>query len=354
MNNTTRILAMILLASFGGAACGAQGPANLDEPSATGSKKNTNTNDDDDGDKPVAKSTSSNPPPKSEASQPSTPTTTTPQLSLLTPATANTGTTSLTLTVAGSGFASNAMVKFNGQVVASQIVSANSMSATITSAQLAQVGTFPVVVSSGGVDSNPINFTVVNAITPVRLTSLSPARMAQFSTATTVAVNGGGFANGAKVSFNGTELSTTFGSAGLLTATIPETSLRTAGSFSITVNSDGQLSAPLTFTVDPRTSPTLTSVNITGLFAGAGSTAVDVRGTGFDGTTRVAVYSPALTTGEALTPTTVTGSTTVTVTIPAKHFSIAGEVTVRAYNLLPNGQGLYATGSKTITVTPSG
>ena len=70
------------------------------------------------------------------------------------------------------------------------------------------------------------------------------------SGATNITVNGTGFVSGAVVSFNGTNLTTTFTSATALGATVPATMLATSGVPSVVVtNPDGAASAPLTFYV---------------------------------------------------------------------------------------------------------
>jgi len=357
-----RVLTFLAVSSsLGAVACMAPGESELaggsskKESDSTSKKKKKTTEDDE---LPSPKGDVSAP---ADPSTPSTPigpgggdpTANAPMLSLLTPASATQGATTLTLTVAGSNFASNATVKFGGQAVPAQLSGANSLTATLSAANLATVGNFPVVVSSAGVDSNPINFQVVARNLAVRVSNLQPSSVLEDSQATTLNVTGVDFGALARVTFNGTEIPTTYNSATSLTATIPAASLSRPGSFPVAVVSNGQTSAPVTFTVNARPVPTLTSTDITGVFQGRGDSPLTVRGSNYDSSTRVAVYSPARPNGVALTPSTVSATQAV-VTVPALDFSQAGTITVRVYNLLPVGTGLYASNSLAITVTASG
>ena len=74
-----------------------------------------------------------------------------------------------------------------------------------------------------------------------------------------------------------------------------------------------------------------------------------VKGTSFDATTRVAVYSPPYPSGEALTPTDFS-TAQARVTVPARHLTQSGTLKVRVYNLLPDGNGLYASGTQNVTL----
>lgn len=307
--------------------------------------------------KPKSKASADTEPTPPTPKTPTTPTNpsnpTAPSLSLVSPTSGTQGAASIQVSLAGSNFGANAVVKFAGVAVPSQAQGATSIVATVPQANLAQVGSFPIVVSNNGIDSNAITFTVVAVNTPVRLTSLTPPRVSEDSQATPLTVNGSGFAQGATVAFNGQDLTTNFVSETQLTATIPAASLTQPGTFPVTVRSGTQLSTPLSFTVDPRSTPTLTSIDTTTVLQNRVALSFVVRGSGFDTSTRVAVYSPAVPAGQAITPTATT-STTANATIPANHFAQAGDIAVRVYNLLPNNTGAYATNSATMKVQASG
>src|ERR1035437_5728977 len=81
----------------------------------------------------------------------------------LVPATAVPGGTEFTLTVNGAGFASGAIVNWNGSARATTFVSSTKLTALIPASDIAAAGTIPVTVSNatpGGGTSNPAMFAV--------------------------------------------------------------------------------------------------------------------------------------------------------------------------------------------------
>jgi hypothetical protein len=71
------------------------------------------------------------------------------------------------------------------------------------------------------------------------ITSISPTTISVGSPATTLTVNGSGFTSASQVYFNGVAAATSFVSSAQLTATIPATSLATAGNVSVSVYTSG-------------------------------------------------------------------------------------------------------------------
>jgi hypothetical protein len=71
------------------------------------------------------------------------------------------GSASFTLTVYGTGFASDAVVSWNGAALATTFVKSSELTATVTAADLATAETASVTVSNGGVVSNVDYFQVV-------------------------------------------------------------------------------------------------------------------------------------------------------------------------------------------------
>ncbi len=93
-----------------------------------------------------------------------------PSISSLSPDARTAGSTAFELTVNGSGFVNNSIVRWNGQSRTTTFVSAAQIKAQITAADIQTVGSFPVTVfngSPGGGTSAPVNFTVSNATVSV-------------------------------------------------------------------------------------------------------------------------------------------------------------------------------------------
>lgn len=190
-----------------------------------------------------------------------------PTISSITPDAVTAGTGDVSLTVNGSGFASGASVKWNGNPIGTVFVGASQLTATVPASDVAHPGTAHVTVSSGGVSSNAVTFTIVAG---PALTSLSPNSTTAGSPAFTLTVTGTGFASTATVLWNGSSsLSTTFHSATQLTATVPANLIASPGTASVTVKSSGVSSNALNFTV--VAGPSLTSLSPTAITAGTGA-----------------------------------------------------------------------------------
>ncbi len=83
-----------------------------------------------------------------------------PSITMLMPNTAFSGGSAFTLTVAGSGFGTDATVYWNAIPQASSYVTGNQVTAQISSGEIANPGTIAVYVRSGGKNSNSLNFMV--------------------------------------------------------------------------------------------------------------------------------------------------------------------------------------------------
>jgi len=125
-----------------------------------------------------------------------------PSVTSLSPSSASAGSISLTLTINGSGFIASSSVTFNGLPHAATFVSASQLSITLSSSDLANAGTFAVVVtnpSPGGGNSQPLNFTVTsvsNSGVPTLLTPTNGDILPAGTTSTNLtwsAVNGASY-----------------------------------------------------------------------------------------------------------------------------------------------------------------
>jgi hypothetical protein len=184
-------------------------------------------------------------------------------ITALSRASATAGDPAFDLTVTGTGFVSGSLIAFGGVELATTYLSATQLRATVPAALLNYTGTLAVYVVNpdpNGGASFPVSFTVAagSGTPPLSLTALSPNSVATGSGPVTLVVTGTGFASGATVTFNGTDLATTFVSATRLTATVPAPFLTQAGTAQIAVRSTaGGVTSALPFTigaVDPAPS----------------------------------------------------------------------------------------------------
>jgi len=239
-----------------------------------------------------------------------------PALSSLNPNTITAGSATFTLTVNGTGFASGAVVQWNGSPLSSTFQSANELTATVPANLVASVNSVPVSVSSGGVISNSLPFAIVAAPT---ISSLDPNTITAGSPAFTMTVHGSGFASGASVKWNGTALGTVFVSATQLTATVLASDVASPGTDHVTVTSGGVTSNSMNFTV--VSGPAITSLNPSTATAGGTAFTLTVTGTGFRSGAVVDWNTTALT-------TSFSSATQLTASVPASLIATAGTASV--------------------------
>jgi hypothetical protein len=177
-----------------------------------------------------------------------------PAITTLAPSSAFAGGAGFTLTVNGTGFISTSVVNWAGSPRATTFVSETEITATINAADIAKAGTFKVTVTNpapGGGTSAASNF-VVNNPAPT-LTSISPNSATHGGPAFTLTANGTGYGSVSVIEWNGKKLTTTYVSNIKLTAPVPATDIKTAGSAAVTVvnpTPGGGTSAPQTFTIN--------------------------------------------------------------------------------------------------------
>ncbi len=159
-----------------------------------------------------------------------------PSISGLSPDHKAAGSAGFTVTASGSGFATGAVVRWNGSSRTTHYVSASQLTAEISAADVASAGSASVTVfnpAPGGGTSGAAPFSIVNPAPT--LVGISPDHKAAGSAGFTVTVSGGGFATGAVVKWNGSSRTTHYVSASQLTAEISAADVASAGSASVTV-----------------------------------------------------------------------------------------------------------------------
>ena len=170
-------------------------------------------------------------------------------------------------------------------------------------------------------------FLAIAAIAQPTISLLNPASATAGASDTELAVTGTNFEDGAVVVFGTEDLTTTWGSATGISATIPAALLAVAGTPAVTVrNPDDQVSNALTFTIEaPAPAPTISLLNPISATAGAPDTELAIAGTNFvDGA--VVVF------GGVDLATDFGNSTSVSAIIPAALLEATGTPAVLVRN----------------------
>jgi len=255
------------------------------------------------------------------------------------------------VTLTGTNFAAGATVNVvapaNGVTVSGvTFVNATTITATLTMTATANLGARSITVTSGGVTTAPVTFTVV-APAPT-LTAIAPTSGARGSVNLPVTLTGTNFAAGATVNVPGgsgiTVNNTTVASATQITATFTIAAGATLQGNSVTVTSGGVTTTSVTFTVVAPGTPTLTAI-APNSGSRSGGTPVPVTLTGTNFVTGASVNVP---TGSGIT---VSGVTVVSPTQITATFAIVGRATLAADNVTVTSGGV-TTGPVTFTVTP--
>ena len=260
-----------------------------------------------------------------------------PAISSLSPNSLAVSATPQTLTIDGTGFLATSTVTFNGVAHTPAYMSASQLTISLTTADLASVGSFPVVVTNpapGGGASAPASFTVT-ANNPVpTVTLLSPASLTVGSTAQTLTINGTGFLSTSTVTFNGVGHTPTYLSASQLTISLTTADLASVGSFPVVVTNPtpgGGASAPASFTVTAiNPIPTITLLSPASLAVGATPQTLTINGTGFLATSTVTFN------GIAHTPAYLSTSQ-LTISLTTADLAMAGSYPVVVTNPTPGG-----------------
>ena len=187
---------------------------------------------------------------------------------------------------------------------------------------------------AGNNKTNQLPFIITGgtAGTPPTLTSINPNTSFNNVASVALTANGTGFVSSSVIVWNGTAMPTTFVSATQLTTTIPATFLTTVGTENVFVlNPDSTVSntLPFTITVNPATTPTLTSISPTKSAVGDPGFTLTLNGTNFAAGC-VAYF------GATALPTTVVSSTQLTAQVPASALTAVAEIPVTAKNTQSN------------------
>ena len=253
-----------------------------------------------------------------------------PTITLLSPNSAVAGSLSggatLTMTVTGTNFVSSSTVYWGPTPLATTYTNPTSLTAQVTSAQLAASGSGSVTVQNGSAAaaSTVSAFTVAGP----NITSLSPnsavAGSITGNATLAVTVSGTNFVNGSTVYWGATPLATTFTNATSLTAQVTSTQLAPAGPASVTIQngSAAAVSAASTFTVS---GPTVVSLNPTSAAAGANPLILTVTGTNF-------IAGSSVYWGSTPLATTYINAASLTAQVTGTQLASAGPVNITVQN----------------------
>ena len=162
-----------------------------------------------------------------------------PVISALRQTSTSVGQSSFTLVVDGSGFLDSSIVRLGGSARPTRRVAPGTLEATLTVADLADVGTFQVTVANaapGGGSSAAAVFTVMGVVPSL---TLLPSTGGAVGGGFTLGVHGSGFTRASIVRWNGVDLATDYRSGRRLFATVPDALMRAAGIASVAVFSPG-------------------------------------------------------------------------------------------------------------------
>ena len=279
----------------------------------------------------------------------------TPTTSGLSPTNATQGENGLTLTVSGTNFVNNAVVRWNGADRATTFVSSSLLEAAVSTADLASSGTASVTVfnpAPGGGVSNAQTFTIDPQSTPnpvPTVGTLSPNTASQGGAGFTLTVNGSNFASSALVRWNGSNRATTFVSPTQLTATIPASDIATAGNVTVTVFNPapgGGTSNNSTFsiTVPNNPVPVASSLSPSSEIAGGAGFTLTVNGSSF-------VSGSTVRWNNSNRTTTFVSANQLTATINAADIASSGTASVTVFSPTPGGG---TSGALTFTIQSSG
>jgi hypothetical protein len=234
-------------------------------------------------------------------------TTPTPAITSISPNRVPAGSSTLTLTIAGSGFLNTSVVQVGGITELATYVNSTQLTVTVPANQLTSGAEISVVVANGSLSSSSgttINLEVDNPAPTI--TSLTPTTALEGTASAIVTITGTGFVPSTVINVNGSARTTTYINATQVSAALPTSDFTAAGSLSFTaVNSapGGGTSAAMSLSVN---NPAVGAINLnpSSLFSGASTaTTVTVTGSGFvpssvvqvNGTARATTYVSGIT-----------------------------------------------------------
>jgi len=259
-----------------------------------------------------------------------------PRITTINPTSILGGSAAFTLTVNGSNFTQNTVVRFNGSPLTTTFVSNTQLIVEIPAANIATPGTASITVFTpppGGGASNAALLTINVPPNPVpALTSINPSAVNSGGADFTLTLIGTGFVQASVVRINGLSRQTTFVSATELRATIQAGDIVNGGSASITVFNPApeggtSNSLPLTINFAP---PVIALLSPSSTVAEGPAFQLTVTGSNF-------APGSVVRWNGADRPTTVDSVTQLTAQIPASDIADVGSATITVFSPPPGG-----------------
>lgn len=229
------------------------------------------------------------------------------------------GSKDFVLTVSGVGFATTAVIQWNGSPLTTTVISANEATAVVPAANVAATSTANITVLSNSVESNTVTLKIVSG-DPV-IDSLEPNIAAAGGAGFALTVMGSGFNSSAVVQWNGDPLPTTFVNEQQLTAGVAANLIASAGAASVTVVIGETSSGPVNFTI-AGAQPTIGSLQPAVAMAGGGQFTLVVDGVNFNSDAQIQWN------GTAPFVTTFGDAEQLTATVPASLLTSAGTASI--------------------------
>jgi hypothetical protein len=242
-----------------------------------------------------------------------------PAITSLSPASTPAGGAAFTLTINGTGFASNSAIYYSNLQLTRTYVSATQLTAAVPANLIATAGVANLVIYTPGAGfSQPTLFTVNPA--PPAITSLSPNSVTAGGAAFMLTINGSAFIPDATVMWGTTPMYTVYISPSQLRIAVPASLIEFSGSGSVTVTTALGTSAPATFTINPSP-PDISGLSPGVATAGGAAFTLSISGAYFTSASIVKWGSATLT-------TTYINQAQLTSTVPANLIASAGVTSV--------------------------
>ena len=170
-----------------------------------------------------------------------------PVLNSIAPNLAMAGGSGFTLTVNGSGFATGAVVEWNGATLTTAFINGQQLKASVPASLIATQGSAQVTVAVNGAISNAVPFSITNASPTIGSLnkSIALAGAGEF----TLTIRGVNFGSSSMVNWGGSQLTPATISDKQLTVLIPANLVTSAGPVNVSVQSGGVTSNSLPFLV---------------------------------------------------------------------------------------------------------
>jgi uncharacterized protein (TIGR03437 family) len=256
-----------------------------------------------------------------------------PTLSAIAPTAGSAGSSGVTLTLTGTNFVSNSVVRWRGSDRVTSFVSGTQLTAQIPAADLALAGTADVAVFNpgpGGGITTSRSFAINNPVPSI--VGISPDSTNAGGAGFALIVNGVNFVTTSQVRWNGQPRTTEFLSGTGLTAQITAADIAVAGAANVTVfnpSPGGGTSGAAVFSVS-NPQPVLTGLTPSAGVAGGPAFTITLDGTNFVSTSVVRWN------GEAR-PTMFVNSVQLKAEISAANIASAGDKNVSIFNPGPGG-----------------